>query len=174
MVRVRFPPIADIRVVSANALMAANEELRRNWRRNWLRSIHEFADLDTQRRLWLHPTARNPHYTFLEYICSYFDDLAVFDDSVSGDAYATAREQGLVSAEEVAAVEAFHAILDAYEAPGKDDYDHEAILKDPKWGEVVAAARSAQSALLPLIHDPEERRALTEISVHAVQAGGSV
>ena len=153
--------------------MIANEELRRNWRMNWLRSIQEFADLDTQRRLWLDPDVPNRHYTFVEYMCSYFDDLAVFDDaSVSGDAYAVARAQALVSAEEAAAVEPFHATLDAYEAPA-GAYDHEAMLADPKWRSVVAAAKAAQSALMPLNHDPEERRALTQVSIHAVEAGAN-
>ncbi len=151
--------------------MTEKEEFRPNWRRNWLGSIQEFADLDTQRRLWLDPELSNPHYTFVEYICCYFG-LGVFDDPAAlGDAYSVAREDGLVTAEEAAAVEPFHAILDLYEAPGKDDYDHQAILADPKWGEVVAAAKSAQSALLPLIHDPEERRELMEVSIYAVQAG---
>ena len=146
--------------------MTANEELRRNWRRNWLGSIQEFADLDTQQRLWLDPNASNPHYSFVEYMVCYFHGLAVFDNpAVSGDSYAGAREHGLVTAEEAAAVEPFHATLDAYEAPRKDDYDHQAILADPKWGEVVASAKLAQSALLLLIHDPKERRALMEVSI---------
>ena len=152
--------------------MTENEKLRPNWRRNWLGSIQEFADLDTQQRLWLDPNISNPHYTWVEYICCYFDGLAVFDDPAAlGDGYAVAREQGLITADEAAAVEPFHAILNAYEAPGKDDYDHQAILADPKWREVVAAANSAQSALIPLIHDPDERRALTETSIYAVRAG---
>lgn len=154
--------------------MTENEELRPNWRRNWLGSIQEFADLDNQRRLWLDPNVSNPHFTFVEYICCYFDGLAVFDGPVAlGGSYAVAREKGLVTAEEAATVEPFHAILDAYETPGKDDFDHQAILADPKWRETVAAAKSAQSALLPLIHDPVERRALTLISIYAVQAGQS-
>ena len=151
--------------------MTATDELRRNWRRNWLGSIQEFADLNTQRRLWLDPNASNPHYSFVEYMVCYFEGLAVFDGpTVPGDSYAVAREQGLVTADEAAAVEP-HAKLDAYEAPGKDDYDHQAILADPKWVEVVAAAKSAQSALLPLIDDPEERHALLEVSVYAMQGG---
>ena len=152
--------------------MNENEELRHNWRRNWLGSIQEFADQKTQRQLWLDPNMSNPHYNFVEYMCCYFDGLDVFDDpTVLGDSYAVAREQGLVTAEEAAAVEPFHAILDAYETPRKNNYDHPAILADPKWEEVVAAAKSAQSALLRLIHDPEERRALMEISIYALQAG---
>ncbi|ASR51299.1 hypothetical protein [Blastomonas fulva] len=152
--------------------MSENQELRQNWRRNWLCSIQEFSDLKTQRRLWLDPNASNPHYTFVEYMCCYFDGLAVFDDpSALGEHYTVAREQGLVNADEAAAIEPFHAILAAYDAPGKDDYDHQAILADPKWMEVVAAAKSAQAALLPLICDAEERRELMEKSIYAVEAG---
>jgi len=105
-------------------------------------------------------------------MCCYFDGLAVFDNPTAlGEHYTVAREQGLVNADEAAAVEPFHAILAAYEAPGNDDYDHQAILADPKWGEVVDAAKSAQAALLPLIRDAKERRELMEKSISAVEAG---
>ena len=151
--------------------MIANEGLRRNWRRNWLSSIQELADDHTQRRLWLDRNVRNPHYSFVECLSCYFDGLAVFDDpATSGHAYAVAQAQGLVSADEAFTVEPLHAIFDAYEAPGNNQYDHQAILTDPKWEEVVAAAKFAQAALLPMLHDPEERRILTEVSPSAVQA----
>lgn len=139
-----------------------------------MRSIQEFSDLKTQRRLWLDPNASNPHYTFVEYMCCYFDGLAFFDDPTSlSQHYTVAREQGLVNADEAAAAEPFHAILATYAAPGNDDYDHQAILADPKWGEVVAAAKSAQSALLPLIRDAGERRELMEKNISAVEAGAT-
>ena len=46
----------------------------------------------------------------------------------------------------------------------------EAILADPKWSEVVAAAKQAQTRLLALISDPSERQSLSERSPHALAA----
>jgi hypothetical protein len=143
--------------------MDDNQELRRNWRVNWLGSIQEFADEETQRRTWLNTNNTNPHYSFVECYCCYF--------GLSGGGYQWALEQGLLSANEVDAVAEFHAIADAYEAPNRDDYDHDGILADPKWAGVVAAARRAQATLLTLIDDPSERVLLTEPSHHAIAAG---
>jgi len=136
--------------------MSDNQEWRGNWRTNWLSSIQEFADQNTQRRLWLDPTNTNPHFSFVECLCCYFDDLGLSDGG-----YQRALEQGFVSEREVSAVAGFHKIADAYDSP-TDDYDHPAILADPKWAEVVAAAKEAQSELLGLIDDPHERRLLME------------
>jgi hypothetical protein len=136
--------------------MNDNQESRRNWRTKWLSSIQEFADDDTQRRLWLDLTNTNPHFSFVEYFCCYFDDLGLSDGG-----YQWALEQGFVSEREVSAVTGFHEIADAYDSP-TDDHDHQAILADPKWAEVVAAAKEAQAELLGLIDDPHERRLLVE------------
>ena len=140
--------------------MDENEETRRQWRTtwrtNWLASIQEFADDKSQRRLWLDPTNTNPHFSFVEYMCSYFDDL-----NLSESGYQSALEQGLITPDEVAAVSDFHATARAYESP-TDDYDHRAILADPKWAGVVASAKQAQAALLGIITDPRERRLLSE------------
>jgi hypothetical protein len=136
--------------------MSDNFELRRNWRTNWLSSIQEFADDDIQRRLWLDATNTNPHFSFVEYFCCYFDDLGLSDSG-----YEWAVREGLLSESEVRAVARFHKIADAYDCP-TDDYDHQAILEDPKWTEVVAAAKEAQAQLFRLIDDPHERRLLME------------
>ena len=134
--------------------MSANREWRRNWRANWLGSIQEFADDKGQRRLWLDSTNTNPHLSFVECICCYFDGLALSDGG-----YEWARIQGLVSDSEMAAVRPFHHITRAYRSPA-GDYNHQAILDDPKWAEIVAAAKQAQTALLNLLGDPDERRGL--------------
>lgn len=144
--------------------MSVDPEVRLGWRKNWLRSIQEFADGETQRRSWLNPMNRNPHFSFGEYFCSYFDDL-----NLSNGGYKWAIDEGLVSAEEVAAVAHFHESADTYDSP-TDDYDHEAILADPKWAEVVSAAKEAQANLLPLLAEPAERRALMRRSRYAAEA----
>ncbi len=136
--------------------MNNDQETRRNWRRDWLCCIQEFADDEAQRRLWLDRENTNLHFSFVEYFCCYFDDLRLSDDG-----YDWAISEGLLSADEVAAVAEFHAAADAYDSP-TDDYDHEAILADAKWAKVVEAAKRAQAALSHLIEDSQERRLLME------------
>lgn len=136
--------------------MGNNQELRRKWRTNWLSSIQEFGDDEAQRRLWLDLAKTNPHFSFVEYFCCYFDNLGLSDGG-----YDWAVNENLVSREEAAAVERFHQLADSYDSP-TDDYDHEAILADPKWAEVVEAAKRAQAALLGIIDDPQERHLLLE------------
>ena len=51
-----------------------DEEQRINWRWQWLSAIQAFADIELQRRRWTDPHERNPHYSFVECMCSYFDD----------------------------------------------------------------------------------------------------
>lgn len=93
--------------------MQANAELRIAWRANWLRSIREIADLREQRATWLNPAAINPHFTFVECMSSYFDDLVLAGD----DGYAPRIAEGLLSADEVGAVETLHLMLSAYLSP---------------------------------------------------------
>jgi hypothetical protein len=135
--------------------MIDDQEQRGSWRAGWLSSIQEFADEDTQRRLWLDPKTNNPHFSLVEYRCCYFDDLGL-----SGG-YDWPLTQGYVTAAEVSAVHEFHAIAGAYDSP-TNSYDNEAVLADPAWAGVVAAAKRAQAALLALIEDRSERRLLLE------------
>lgn len=136
--------------------MSVDHELRRSWRTKWLSLIQEFADYETQRRLWLDPNNTNPHYAFVEYFCCYFDDLGLSDRG-----YDRAIKEGLVSRDEVEAVDHFHQIAGTYKSPTDDD-DHETILADPNWAALVEAARRAQAALRCLIQNPQERRLLAE------------
>ena len=136
--------------------MAHDQELRRNWRTRWLSSIQEFADDERQRRLWLDCENTNPHFSFVEYFCCYFDDLGLSDGG-----YDWALSEGMLSVDEVKAVAEFHRAADAYDSP-TDDYDHQAILADPNWTEVVAAAKRTQDALSQMIDDAHERRFLLE------------
>lgn len=135
--------------------MQDHRETRRIWRANWLRLIAQFADEASQRRLWLDPSNSNPHYTFVEYFCCYFDDLGL-----STGGYKAALEAGLLSDVEAAAVAEFHKAADVYKSP-TDDFDHVAILADPRWTDVVTAARQACVGLLRVLEEPVERELLT-------------
>lgn len=134
-------------------------ELRRNWRSQWLASIQQFADIETQRKKWLDPANTNPHWSFIEYMCCYFDDIGLNDGGLGYEGWVL---EGLATRDEVEAVQRFHALADAYKAPNGDDYDDKAILEDPQWADVVGAAKEAQQRLAQLITDPAELKLLLE------------
>jgi len=120
------------------------DEQRRHWRLVWLSSLHAFSDSDTLRKRWLDPTEQNPHFSFVECICSYFDDANLGEEN----AYEKRLAEGDVGAEEVTAVAEFHSLAESYDSPSGDNYDHEAILRDEKWQEVVDAAGRSRQRLL--------------------------
>jgi len=90
-------------------------ELRRLWWRNWLCALLSLADIDLQRERWLNKEIANPHWSYLEFMCSYFDDPT-------------------------------------------NQYDHQAILDDPKWSEIIAKGRNSLQFLRTLIIDPTEQK----------------
>jgi len=148
--------------------LSDDTEYRATWRANWLRSIQELADLEMQRATWLNPHSGNVHYSFVEYVESYFSDLALAKDS---GGYPARIAENLLSEEEAAAVCRFHVLFDSYKPP-TDWYDHDAILEDPKWLDVVDAAQTAQARLATIINDLIEKQSLLQASVHAFAAAG--
>jgi len=156
----------------------SEEEQRRHWRLLWLSSIQAFSDRETQTSRWLDPNERNPHYSFVECMCAYFDDAYLREEN----GYERRLERGHLTKTEFEAVAQFHSKADAYKSPGGDDYDTSSILQDSNWQAVVDAAQSAQQRLLPLLTDPLERDALTRPlvwrqasqSFHADLVGSSI
>jgi hypothetical protein len=134
----------------------ADPEFRQRWRLNWLGCLNEFADIDLQRRMWLHPDNRNPHWSYVEIMCSYFDDV------MYQRTYAEVVAEGLVSAEEATTVASLHDLLDRHEAPGGDDWNSAKVLADPAWQAITAEAKATNSRLGKLLTDPAERQALLE------------
>ncbi len=129
---------------------------RKNWHRDWLTSICEIANGDEQKIKWLDPENTNPHWSFVEYCCKYFDDLRI-----SNIGYIGAVSEGLIDQTEADAVQDFHRVFDHYSEP-TDFYDSEILLADPEWLAVTEAAKRACLALRQLISDPEEVRILLE------------
>jgi hypothetical protein len=134
--------------------MITKPEMRKAWRGNWLSCLREFADAESQRRTWLDPNNRNLHYSYVEFMCSYFDDI------LRGDGYHWAIAEGLVTAEESSIVAPLHRLLEQHEAPGKNDYDNEAILNDPAWADITDTAKQVASQLAPVLTDQSERDVL--------------
>lgn len=149
--------------------MTIDNDARTGWRLSWLACIREFANLPEQRATWLNLENDNPHYSFVECFCSYFDDLSLKD----ADSYFKRMDDGWVDSEEVEAVAQLHEMLSAYTAPGEDDYDHAAVLNDPGWWAVTEEAARAVNGLTRLLSEPEELRALLQPSLEALRVSRS-
>ena len=97
-------------------------------------SLREIADLELQRKTWLDPTNTNPHWSYVEFVCSYPDDDQLTDG----------QDNGWLSPTEARVLSEFRKILVAHQSPTGDHVDNAAVLNDPAWHEVV---RQAQAAL---------------------------
>jgi hypothetical protein len=119
----------------------SDEELRELWRVRWKASIEELTSLEHQRETWLDAAKPSVHYTFVEFMCCYFDDL------LCGLSYSQIVENGYVSEQEMAILIEWHNALDGYNSPQNDDYDDATILNDPKWLRIVALGAIAWEKL---------------------------
>ena len=84
----------------------SDEELLTLWRVRWKSSIEELTSLEYQRKTWLDAEKPSVHYTFVEFMCCYFDDL------LCGLSYNQLVENGYVSECEKATVMEWHTALD--------------------------------------------------------------
>ena len=133
---------------------------RINVRRAWLDCLHEFSCVERQRR-WL---GGDPDHaaSFIECLCSYFDDLNL------GEGLDVAVEEGWLLRQEADAVAEFHRLADEYEAPGEDS----AVLADPAWSLVVIEARRAWLAVREHLTDVAENKLWRELEDGAIVAAG--
>ena len=81
------------------------------------------------------------------------------DDDLGYDCWV---RHGLISQDEANCVCDFYKLASSYTSPKGDDYDNFVVLNDPKWHQVVEAARLAQDTLVRLLADPVEGRLLME------------
>jgi hypothetical protein len=117
--------------------VSSDDETGRMLRAQWLSALEEIADLELQRRMWLDPANTNPHWSYIEFVCSYPDA-----DQLTG-----ARSKGWLSPAEAELLPDFGRTLLAHHAPTGNDFDNEAVLKDPAWHTVSRAAQHALAAL---------------------------
>jgi hypothetical protein len=127
---------------------------RQRWRASWISSIREFADSEQQRRLWLDQNNRNPHWSFVEITCSYWDGI------LHGEGYSWVIADGLVTDKEAEIVSPLDKLIERYEAPARNDYDHEAILNDPAWNVITDTAKQVLQQLAAALESPSERKLL--------------
>lgn len=125
------------------------------WRESWLGCINELTSLNLQKKAWLDRTHTNPHWSFIEFMCSYFDDLAI-DENYKG-----LLENGWVTKQEFEILREWHEALDKYKAPKNDDYDNEAVLNDFKWLEILQKGIQAKVKLNETLNE-REKNILTE------------
>lgn len=125
------------------------------WRERWLSCINELTCLNLQKKSWLDRTHTNPHWSFDEFMCSYFDDLAIDDN------YNNQLDCGWVSKQEFEIIKRWHEELDNYNSPKNDRYEHETILNDGKWLEIIEIGVNARNNLTKTLSE-RERQFLTE------------
>lgn len=111
------------------------------WRVRWKASVEELTSLEHQRKTWLDAEKPSVHYTYVEFMCCYFDDL------LCGMSYNQLAENGYVSEQEKAVVIEWHTALDGYNSPRNDDYDDAAILDDHEWIRIVTLGAVAWKKL---------------------------
>ena len=124
--------------------MLINEpEARRGWRREWFEAISNISDLELQKKMWLDKNNKNPVWSYVEFAETYFDRLNNTD-------YNELVSVGYLTRDESRSVQQFHDAIEAYEPPGRDNWDLKRILKDPAWLHVVECAQNAIDRLRQL------------------------
>ena len=123
-----------------------DEPLADQLRRWWFGSVYEISDLDLQRCTWLDTTNQNPHWSFIEFVSSYPDD----------DQLQHALSQIWLTPDEFDILSNLRRILVEYSPPGEKYYDNAAVLDDPAWHSVAAAAERARQRLLSMTTDKQE------------------
>jgi len=128
------------------------------WRERWLGCINELTSLDLQKKSWLDKTHSNPHWSFVEFMCSYFDDLGI------GDNYKYPIDNGWLTDQEFEIIKDWHEALDKYNSPKNDNYDHKAILTDPKWLDILQSGLRMKSKLASTLNETEKKILTEEIN----------
>ncbi len=83
------------------------------WRKRWLDSINELTSFEVQTKSWQDIENRNPHWSFVEFMCCYFDDLLCYN-------YTFYIENNWISKQEYIIIKDWHKSLDNYKSPNGD------------------------------------------------------
>src|ERR1041384_2180730 len=101
----------------------ADRTIQGQLRSSWFAQGYEISDVNLQRRTWLDPTNRNPHWSYIEFVESYPKD----------DQLSYARHQGWLAADEFKVLSELRHVLVGYSPPQDQFYDNAAVLDDPAW-----------------------------------------
>lgn len=129
--------------------MNENKTQRELWRNRWLSSINELTSLELQQNSWKEKTNKNPHWSFVEFMCCYFDDLVIDDN------YEIELKHGWITSSEFETIREWHILLDKYNSPNNDDYDIDSILNDKKWLAIMAKGQKAKTKLSKILNEAE-------------------
>lgn len=127
------------------------------WRERWLECVNELTSLELQMKSWLDTTQTNPHWSFIEFMCIYFDDLHLDDH------YQYFLNKGWITSEEFEIIKDWHEALDKYKSPRNDDHDRQSILNDPKWREIVEKGINSKNKLVEVVSSKEKQILTKEI-----------
>lgn len=129
-----------------------NPAKRTRVRKDIFSSVSELADIALQRRTWLDAANTNPHWTYIEFCCSYPDlEQLAFN-----------RDHNIISAEEFEALTPLCDAIVSHDPPDNRLRDHVAILDDPAWHQVIALAERVRQRLIVLVSNPDERQCLLD------------
>jgi hypothetical protein len=128
------------------------------WRERWLSCINELTSFELQKKSWLDKTQTNPHWSFVEFMCSYFDDLGIDDN------YKYSLEKGWLTDHEFEIIKDWHEALDKYDAPKNDDHDLVEILNDPQWIDILQSGLTMKSKLASTLNETEKKILTEEIN----------
>ncbi|WP_417556933.1 hypothetical protein [Mesoflavibacter zeaxanthinifaciens] len=119
------------------------------WRKNWILIIKDLTNLEYQKQTWLNQDNKNIYYSFVEFMCSYFDDLDL------DDGYEKFIKWGFVTQKEYDSISKWHNLLSEYKPPNNNDYSHSAILNDKKWIDIVELGKISLLGLKPNLNNFE-------------------
>lgn len=120
------------------------------WREQWLLSIYELTDYDYQEKTWLDKFNTNPHFSFTEFMCFYFDDI------LCDIPYVIYVRDGWVTEKELEIILYWHTKLNMYQSPGNRDSDSGAVLNDPIWKDLVKQGSKTRSSLIEIVSEHEK------------------
>ncbi|TGM74392.1 hypothetical protein EHR01_10550 [Leptospira mtsangambouensis] len=127
---------------------SSDQEQISRWRERWLAMISYFACYKIQKKMWLDVKNTNPHWSFVELMCCYFDDLGLREDDICLNELLL---ENYITRKELDAVKKLHQEAALYFPPNSDEYNHQNILNDPKWTEIINLANDTKSNLKNLI-----------------------
>ncbi len=127
------------------------------WRDRWLSCINELTSFELQLKSWVDKSNTNPHWSFVEFMCSYFDDLGIDNN------YEHQLEQDWITKSELDTIQPWHELLDKYNSPTNDDYDVKGILNDKKWLLITEEGVKMKNKLSKIISKEENEILFEEI-----------
>jgi hypothetical protein len=136
-----------------------NEKLNQKelWRNRWLSCLNELTSFELQQKSWTDKSNTNPHWSFVEFMCSYFDDLGIDNQ------YEYQLKENWITKNEFEIIHKWHELLDEYNSPTNDDYKVVEILKDKKWQMIIEEGKKAKNELSKILKNKQKQILVEEI-----------